>query len=65
MPKIKTHQATAKRYYITKKGSLKKRKTGQDHFNARESGNTGRKKRRDLKVDQTEVRDIKSFIPYN
>jgi ribosomal protein L35 len=65
MPKIKTHKATAKRYYVTKKGAVKKKKTGQDHFNARESGNTGTKKRRDVAVHSTETRNIQSFIPYN
>ncbi len=44
MPKIKTHKATAKRFTITKTGKIKQRKAGQDHFNARESGNTKRKK---------------------
>jgi Ribosomal protein L35. len=65
MPKIKTHKATAKRYMITKKGLITKRKAGQDHFNARESGNTGTIKRRDIKIHKTETRNIQSFIPYN
>jgi len=65
MPKIKTHKATAKRYFITKKGSVKKKKAGQDHFNARETGNVGRNKRRDVKIHKTEIRNIESFIPYN
>ena len=50
---------------ITKKGSIKKKKSGQDHFNARENGNTGRNKRRDVKIHKTEVRNIQTFIPYN
>jgi large subunit ribosomal protein L35 len=65
MPKIKTHQATAKRYMITKKGSVKKKKSGQDHFNAKENGNTGRNKRRNVSIHKTEVRNIQTFIPYN
>lgn len=65
MPKIKTHQATAKRYMITKKGLVTKKKSGQDHFNAKENGNTGRNKRRDVKIHKTEVRNIQTFIPYN
>jgi ribosomal protein L35 len=62
MPKIKTHKATAKRYIITKTGSVKKRKSGQDHFNSREDGNTGRNKRRNVTIHKTETRNIKSFI---
>ncbi|HTX87047.1 MAG TPA: 50S ribosomal protein L35 [Candidatus Nanoarchaeia archaeon] len=65
MPKIKTHQATAKRYFITKKGSVKKRKAGQDHFNGKETGKVGINKRRDVLVHHTETRNIQSFIPYN
>lgn len=48
MPKLKTHQATAKRFIKTRRGKFLKRKCGQDHFNARESGNTTRRKRRDI-----------------
>ena len=46
MPKIKSHRATAKRFKKTANDKLVQRKAGQDHFNARESGNTKRNKRR-------------------
>lgn len=46
--KLKTHKATAKRFKITKTGKIEKRTSGQNHFNARESGNTGRNKRSDF-----------------
>ncbi|OGF25605.1 hypothetical protein A2303_00920 [Candidatus Falkowbacteria bacterium RIFOXYB2_FULL_47_14] len=62
MPKIKTHKATAKRFTLTKGGKLKQRKAGQDHFNARESGNTKRNKRRDIDTHKTLVKTIKSLI---
>lgn len=65
MPKIKTHKATAKRFTITKKDKLKSRKAGQGHFNARESGNTKRSKRRDIDFDNTLKKTIKSVMPYN
>jgi large subunit ribosomal protein L35 len=65
MPKIKTHKATAKRFVITKTNKLKQRKAGQDHFNARESGNTKRNKRRDIDTDKTLVKTIKKLMPYN
>jgi large subunit ribosomal protein L35 len=65
MPKIKTHKATAKRYSITKKGLVTKKKSGQDHFNAKETGKMGTNKRRDVNVHKTETRNIQSFIPYN
>lgn len=59
MPKIKTHQATAKRFKKTANNKLKKVKAGQDHFNARESGNTTRKKRLDILATKTLDKTIK------
>ncbi|MCU0679432.1 MAG: 50S ribosomal protein L35 [Planctomycetes bacterium] len=65
MPKIKTHKATAKRFQITKTDKIRQRKAGQDHFNARESGNTKRQKRRDIESSDTQKKTIKSLMPYN
>ena len=64
MPKIKTHKATNKRFRLTASNKLKKRKAGQDHFNARETGNTTRKKRLDIDADSTLEKTIKTLIPY-
>ena len=65
MPKMKTHQATAKRFIITKNNKIKQRKAGQDHFNAREAGNTIRNKRRDIDTTNTLRKTIISLMPYN
>ncbi len=64
MPKIKTHKATVKRFKLTSKGKIKQRKAGQDHFNARERGNTKRSKRRDITTDNTLRKTITQLIPY-
>jgi large subunit ribosomal protein L35 len=64
MPKIKTHKATSKRFTKTAKDKVKHRKGGQGHFNSRESGNTTRKKRRDLEVTSTLVKTVKKLTPY-
>ena len=53
MPKLKTPKATAKRYKVTKNGKIMKRTAGQNHFNARENGNTGRNKKSDVVTSQT------------
>ena len=63
MPKIKTRKAVAKRFTITKKKVIK-RKAGQDHFNARESGSTKRNKRRDISIAKTEHKSVRTFVPY-
>lgn len=65
MPKIKTHQATAKRFKITRNDKIIKRKAGQDHFNSRESGKTKRNKRRDIGIAETEAGVIRQLAPYN
>ncbi|CAN5460428.1 hypothetical protein BH10PAT3_BH10PAT3_8910 [soil metagenome] len=65
MPKIKTHKSTVKRFTVTKTKKLRRRKAGQDHFNARESGKTTRNKRRDIFAHSTDEKNVRSFMPYN
>jgi large subunit ribosomal protein L35 len=63
VPKVKTHQGTAKRIKKTKTGKLISRSAGQDHFNSRESGNTTKNKRRDIVLSKTNNK-LKALIPY-
>jgi large subunit ribosomal protein L35 len=65
MPKIKTHKATAKRYYFTGKGKIMRKKAGQDHFNARESGRVTKRKRRHVSAHATTTRTIKILTQHN
>ncbi|MFA5644094.1 MAG: bL35 family ribosomal protein [Patescibacteria group bacterium] len=65
MPKIKTHKATSKRFSKSAKNKIKHRKGGQGHFNSRESGNTTRKKRRDVEITKTLIKTVKQLTPYN
>lgn len=46
--KLKTHQATAKRFKQTATGKIQKRTCGQGHFNTRETGKVGRNKKSDI-----------------
>lgn len=64
MPKIKTHQATAKRFKKTVTGKMLRRQAGQDHFNARQTGNTKRNKRRDISAHDRDVKNLRSLMPY-
>ena len=57
MPKIKTNKATTKRFKLSnpkkskaRKKKILKRTAGQGHFNARESGKVGLKKKRIKKI---------------
>ena len=57
--KIKSHKMITKRIRVTKNGKLLKRHGGQDHFNARDSGNITRKKRRDQELSKSYARTVK------
>ncbi len=63
MPKLKTHKATAKRYKVTKNGKILKRTAGQNHFNARENGKTGRNKKSDVVASTTLRRIMQINLP--
>lgn len=64
MPKLKTYQAAAKRLVVTRRGKVLKRKSGKNHFNARESGTTRMGKRRDVAFDPLLVKTAKRSLPY-
>ncbi len=64
MPKLKTRKSVAKRIKITKKGKVLKKRAGQDHFNARESGKVKRNKRRPKNVSKTITKNLKRQLPY-
>lgn len=64
--KLKTKKLLSKRVKIT--GGRKKkvliRTGGQDHFNARESGNVGRNKKRNKQIARVNLPKIKKLLPY-
>jgi len=62
---MKTIKAVSKRIKVTKNDKLIIRKGGQDHFNSRESGKTGRNKKRDIQMSGVNKKNVKNFIPYN
>ncbi|MFC1788200.1 50S ribosomal protein L35 [Patescibacteria group bacterium] len=61
--KQKTHKALSKRITITKTGKVLKRKSGQDHFNSKESSKVTRNKRRDITLSTTHKGAIKTLMP--
>ncbi len=65
MPKIKTRKSVVKRFKVTKTKKVLKRKAGQDHFNARESGSTKRNKKRDDSIHKSDAKNIIKMLPYN
>jgi len=65
MPKVKTRKSLTKRFKITKKKKVIKRSTGQNHFNARESGKQKRNKKSDRFMSGADAKTIKKLLPYN
>lgn len=61
---MKTNKSYAKRIKLTKNGKVKVRAKGQNHFNAKESGNTTRSKRgtRDFVIS---AKKLARFMPHN
>jgi len=63
--KLKTHQATAKRFRQSAGKKFMKRHAGQDHFNARDRGVRSMSKRRDESVAKVNVPAMKQLLPYS
>jgi len=63
MPKMKTHKALADRVKITGSGKVLKRHAGQDHFNSRDTGKVGRRKKRDNTMSKAHAKAIQTLIP--
>ncbi len=62
--KLKTNKAIAKRFKVTKGKKVLKRREGQDHFNARATGNQTRRKRRDKVVSKAHRTVLQIGLPY-
>ncbi|MDQ5931527.1 MAG: ribosomal protein [Patescibacteria group bacterium] len=58
MGKLKTKKTISKRFRVTRNKKVIHRAAGQDHFNARESGNTTRGKRTDKTMAKSHVKLI-------
>jgi large subunit ribosomal protein L35 len=61
--KQKTHKAMASRVKVTGSGKKLKRTAGQDHFNSRESGKTGRNKKSDKTMSKTHKKALNTLMP--
>ena len=68
MPKLKTNKSVAKRFKFSrpkkrtgKKKKVIQRRSGQDHFNARESRVITKRKRRDKQISKSYQKTIKKL----
>jgi ribosomal protein L35 len=58
MPKLKTHKALAKRVKVTKNKKVLRRSTGQNHYNSKEDGATGRAKKGDKRLFKADEKNV-------
>ncbi len=62
MTKLKTRKALLKRIKITGKKKILKRALHQSHFNAKESGNKTRSKRKTNQVSSVDTKKFKKIL---
>lgn len=62
--KQKTRKAIAKKIKVSKGGKVIRVKSGQNHFNAKETGKAGRAKRRPLQLTKKDAKNVLKAVPY-
>lgn len=60
--KQKTRKSLVKKIRVTGSGKLKRRGTGQNHYNSRDTGKAGRAKKLDQSVPAATARSIKKVL---
>ena len=64
MPKLKTHRGAAKRFKITGSGKVKRFKANKSHLLTGKPAKRTRRLRQAGLVDKTEVKKVKTLLPY-
>jgi ribosomal protein L35 len=64
MPKLKTKKSVVKKFKITKRRKVLKRKTGQNHYNSKETGQEGRAKKGMERLFKTDAKNVLNDLPY-
>jgi len=64
MPKMKTKKALVKKIRITKKKKVFRRFTNQNHYNSKDTGKTGRDKKKDRRLFKTDEKNVLKAMPY-
>jgi len=62
MPKMKTHKATAKRFRVTRRGKVIRRKQGSSHKRRKKSKRAKREIRHNVQVDPVDVPRIEKLL---
>jgi len=62
MPKMKTHQGAAGRFQVRKKGKLRRRRSGHNHFLEKKSTRRKRRLNRETVVNPADEKRIKRLM---
>jgi ribosomal protein L35 len=65
MPKMKTKKSLVKKIRVTKKKKVFRRFTNQNHFNSKDTGKTGRSKKKDRRLFRADEKNVLKALPYN
>ncbi len=64
MPKLKTNRAAAKRFALTARGKIKRRRAFLRHINSHMSRKRKRRLRHAALVDPADQRNVRRLLPY-
>ena len=64
MPKMKTSRAAAKRFKVTGSGKLVRNKAYKSHSLTKKTTKRKRNLRKDIIMDETNVKNMKKILPY-
>ncbi len=62
MPKMKTHKGASGRFEVTKKGTLKRRRSGHNHILEKKSSKRKRRLNTETLVDESDQKRIKRLL---
>lgn len=62
MPKMKTHKGASGRFEVTKKGKLKRRRSGHNHILEKKSAKRKRRLNTGTTVHESDEKRIKSLL---
>lgn len=58
MPKLKTRKSIIKKIKLTSNNKALRRKTNQNHFNTKDTGDETRSKRKDVRLFKTDEKNV-------
>jgi len=64
MPKMKTHKSSAKRFKVSKSGTISRSKAYKSHILTKKTTKRKRNLRKSTSVSNADVKRVKMLLPY-